>query len=152
MIEVYRNLIVTDAYVALARHITETLAPVGGRGMWVSGLSASGLAPATHWFSTGYIDADFAAMLPLIEYTETDGEYVANWLSPGYPDMIFTLYTQAIQIPPTDENQEPDLVVPEFGLDDVSAMLFACDVTIELQSQAWSRLGLKLTPVNEASK
>lgn len=83
MNQAYRNIIVPDAHVALARQITETLAPVGGKDMYSTGLSADGTAPATHWISSGFIDADYAQLLPLIEYTEDAGNWIENWLSAG---------------------------------------------------------------------
>jgi hypothetical protein len=63
--DVFRTMIVPDAYVLLARQITETLAPVGGAGMYSTGLSPTGTEPATHWISSGFIDADYAALISL---------------------------------------------------------------------------------------
>lgn len=144
MTEVYRNLIVPTTHVDLARKITETLAPVGGRGMWISGLSPDGNPPRQYWFSMGYIDAEFAALLPLIEYIDDAGNWIANYLSAGYPEVIFALYSQAIQIQSTEENPEPDPVTLDFTLADVEAMLSAVDVTTETPQQAWARLGVQL--------
>jgi hypothetical protein len=95
MREAFRTIIVSDAHVVLARAITETLAPVGGKGMYSTGLSADGTAPATHWISSGFIDADYAALLPLIEYREDAGNWIENWLNAGYPEMIVQMCADA---------------------------------------------------------
>lgn len=116
MIEVYRNLIVPTAHVALARRITETLAPVGGFGMWVSGVSHDGNPPREYWFSTGFIDPDFAALLPL------NGEG-------GHPEMILQMCEAA------------GLTV---DLAEVEALLSAADITTETQAEAWARLNVQL--------
>lgn len=61
---VHRFMVVPDAHVATAREIATTLADPGAAdGMWDSGLSADGSLPATHWVSTGMIDAAFAGLL-----------------------------------------------------------------------------------------
>lgn len=125
MTETFRTMIVPDAHVALARQITETLAPVGGKGMYTTGLSPDGTAPATHWISSGYIDADYAMLMPLLEWVDGDKTVI----SPGYPEVITQMCADA------------ELEVP---LADVEAMLAAVDVTLETPQQAFSRLGLQL--------
>lgn len=143
--DAFRTLIVPAAHVALARTITETLAPVGGKGMYTTGLSPDGTAPATHWISSGYIDADYAALLPLLEWTQDEeNAWQKTVIGPGYPEVIFALYTQAIQTPPTNENPEPEPVISDFTLADVEALLSAVDVTTETPQQAWERLGVQL--------
>lgn len=122
MNESYRNIIVDDIHVALARQITKTLAPIGGKGMYTTGLSADGTAPATHWISSGFIDADYAALLPL------DG-------AGGYPEMIVQMCADA----------DFDVM-----LEDVVAVLDASDVTIEDPFAAMSRLGLQIVTQEES--
>jgi hypothetical protein len=134
MNEAFRTIIVSDAYVALARQITETLAPVGGRGMYSTGLSPNGTAPATHWISSGFIDADYAALLPLIEYKEDAGTWIENWLNAGYPEMIVQMCADA----------EFDV-----ALTDVEALLDAADVTTEQPFTALARLGLQIIQTEE---
>jgi hypothetical protein len=61
---VQRVLIVPDAYVALARSLAAGIATGdSGKGMWTTGLNASGSGVATHWISSGLIWPQFAAML-----------------------------------------------------------------------------------------
>ena len=116
MSDVYRNLIVPTAHVDLARRIAETLAPMSGVGMWISGVSPDGQPPQTHWFSAGFIDPDFAALLPL------NGQG-------GYPELIVQMCAEAGL---------------EVNLADVEALLQAADITTETQAEAWARLGLEL--------
>ena len=135
MNEAYRNMIVPDAHVALARTITETLAPVGGKGMYTTGLSPDSTAPATHWISSGFIDADYAALMPLLEWTQDEeGTWQKTILSPGYPEMIVQMCAQA------------EL---EVTLEGVEALLDAVDVTLETPQQAWARLGLGLVQTED---
>lgn len=140
MNEAFRTMIIPDAQVALARQITETLAPVGGANMYTTGLSPDGTAPATHWISSGFIDADYAALMPLSEFTYDENgdeqETVIDW---GHPAVIMQMCMQAV---------EPE--VPEFTLEDVIAMLDAADVTLETPQQSWARLGLQLVTEEEA--
>jgi hypothetical protein len=130
MNEAYRNIVVQDAHVALARTITETLAPVGGKGMYTTGLSPTGTAPATHWISSGFIDADYAALLPLHEWTQDEeGAWEVAIVHPGYPEMITQMCADA----------ELDV-----SLADVEAVLAASDVTVEQPFAAMSRMGLQM--------
>ena len=59
MTDVFRTLIVPATQVALARSLGAGLSP-GGAGMFTTGLSPSGSAPATHFVSTGLIGERFA--------------------------------------------------------------------------------------------
>lgn len=114
--DAFRTLIVPDAHVALTRTITETLAPVGGKGMYTTGLSLTGAEPTTHWISSGFIDPDYAALLP------HDG-------AGGYPKVIVQMCAGA------------GLTV---ALADVEALLQAADITTETPQQAMARLGVQL--------
>lgn len=55
--------IVPAAHVALARELASTIAPGSGSGMWERELSPTGKAPATHYISSGLIQAEMAALL-----------------------------------------------------------------------------------------
>ena len=59
MTDVFRTMIVPAALVTLARALGAGLSP-GGAGMFSTGLSANGSAPATHFVSTGLIGERFA--------------------------------------------------------------------------------------------
>lgn len=60
--DIFRTLIVTAADAPLARMIAASFGP-GGRGMWMTRLSANGAEPATHFISSGGIPAEFAGLL-----------------------------------------------------------------------------------------
>ena len=60
---VNRTLILPAAHAPLARALAAHLAGPPGSGMWVTGLSTSGNAPATHYVSSGPVGAEFDAML-----------------------------------------------------------------------------------------
>lgn len=148
MIEAFRTIIVQDDFVVLARDISSTLAPLGGANMYNTGLSANGQSPATYWVSSGYIDEEYALLMPLSEWTwiiDNEETGVGHWeetvISSGEPTVIYDLYAQAIA---------PDL--PAFDEQDVADMLAASDVTTENPSVAFNRLGLVMVqeePVNE---
>lgn len=78
----HRSIIVPKAQAQLARDLCAALAGPGGEGMFTTGLSADGKAPATHWISAGLIDAQFAALLPLGD-------------APGQPETVATLAQDA---------------------------------------------------------
>ena len=86
----FRTMIVPAGQVELARTLAATLTGEAGAGMWETAVSATGEAPATHFISTGMIDADFAALLPLT----TVGEAGAA-TAPGAPDVLAALASQA---------------------------------------------------------
>ncbi len=60
---VFRTMIVAASQAPLARSLTAGIAGPSGEGMFTTGLSASGNAPATHFVSTGLIQDNFAALL-----------------------------------------------------------------------------------------
>lgn len=60
---VNRTMIIPAGVQPLAQGLAAGLAGDAGAGMWVTGLSPTGAAPATHYVSTGMIDENFAAML-----------------------------------------------------------------------------------------
>lgn len=61
---VQRVMIVPDAYVALARSLAADIAAGdSGKGMFTTGLNATGTGTATHWISSGLIWPEFADML-----------------------------------------------------------------------------------------
>lgn len=60
---VHRCMIVPAEHAPIARNLCAGLAPGGGDGMFLTELSASGATPATHYVSTGMIEAPFADLL-----------------------------------------------------------------------------------------
>ena len=57
------TMIVPAEHAPLARALAAHLAGPPGDGMWLTGLSASGQAPATHYVSSGPVGEEFDAML-----------------------------------------------------------------------------------------
>jgi hypothetical protein len=136
MAEAYRNIIIADSQVGLARLITETLAPVGGKDMYNTPLSPTGLMPATHWISSGFIDANYAALLPLFEWNKDEnGDWVKTVLSPGYPEVVMNMCLMA----------DPPL---EVTLAKVRAIFDASDVTLEQPFAAMTRMDLQIVRDN----
>ena len=56
MSDVFRTMIITAADAPLARSIANMFAG-SEQHMWISGLSADGSEPATHFISTGWVPA-----------------------------------------------------------------------------------------------
>ena len=62
----HRVIIVPAAFRQLAQGLCEAAAEGdAGKGMFTTGLSPDGSAPATHYISSGYIFQEFADLLPL---------------------------------------------------------------------------------------
>lgn len=58
-----KTVIVSDAFVSLARALSEGLAGPAGAGMWTTGLNSEGSGVPTHWVSSGLMYSEFALML-----------------------------------------------------------------------------------------
>ena len=74
MTSIYTNLtiILPAAAKTLAQGLCVAAAGEAGAGMFTTGLSATGEAPATHFISSGAMEAKFAAILPLSTITMVD--------------------------------------------------------------------------------
>ena len=127
--DIFRTLIVPTANVIFARAIATSFGP-GGEGMFTTPLSSSGLDPATHYISTGYVPPEYGYLVPL-QVWKQDENY--NWVlvgnEPGDPVTVYTSAT-AQGIPCTQ--------------DDVDALFAAADVTEQEPFVAMGRLGLKI--------
>ena len=122
----YRNMIVTDAVVDTCRSLAMLLAGEGQK-LWTTPLSPDGTEPATHWISTGLIEAQFADLLPLSEWTlNLDDEWTETVISNGDAYTLAELSDGAV----TEEQ--------------VIAIFSMCDVTLDEPQQALSRLGLQM--------
>ena len=71
---IYTNLtiILPAAAQALAQGLCVAAAGEAGAGMFTTGLSATGEAPATHFISSGAVESKFADILPLSTITMVD--------------------------------------------------------------------------------
>ena len=127
---VHRNLIVVDAYVALARGLASGIAGASAQGMWSVPLSATGTLPATHWISVGLMDEDFANLLPLTTYDE-EGNPTTQ---PGQPETIVALSEQLGQPVP---------------LAAVEALLNSAQITLDEGQAGIARAGLVMVQPEE---
>ena len=126
----FRTLIVTAATAPLSRSIATTLSPTGGQNMWVTPLSATGNAPATHYVSTGLISPEFAMLVPEQMWEQGEnGDWVQTGSSPGDPVLCYQMCVAG------------GLTVTQAEVDAVYA---AADVTEQEPFTAFARLGLKM--------
>ncbi len=132
MTEIFRTLIVPAADAPLARQIALTLSPVGGSGMWTTGLSASGQEPATHFVSTGLIGPDFAMLVPCTFWAvDESGDWVVTGSEPGNASLV-VLACGAV---------DPPLALTE---KQVQGIMDRADISEQEPFVAFSRMGLKL--------
>ena len=127
----FRTLITTAATTPLARDIAATLSPSGGQNMWLTGLSATGNAPATHYVSTGLIAPEFAALVPeqVWEQDPLTGVWTQTGSSPGDPVLCYQMCVAG------------GLTVTQAQ---VNAVYAAADVTEQEPFVAFARLGLQM--------
>ena len=126
----HRTIIVPAAFQQLAQGLCAAAAEGdAGKGMFTTGLSADGTAPATHYISSGYIFDDFAALLPLttVEPSTEDGEPDTVTERPGNVPVVEGLAAQA------------GITLPAGT---VAALFNAIDVTELDPWAAMARLGL----------
>lgn len=126
----FRTLIVPAADAPLARQVAATLSPQNGQGMWLTGLSATGNAPATHYVSTGLISPEFAGLVPEQVWEQTEnGDWVQTDSVPGDPVLCCQMC------------QEAGLAVTQAQ---INALYARSDVTQQEPFLAFYRLGLKI--------
>ena len=124
----FRTLITTAATTPLARDIAATLSPSGGQQMWLTGLSATGNAPATHYVSTGLISPEFAALVPeQVWEQDANGDWVQTGSTPGDPVLCYQMCVAA------------GMSVTQA---EINAVYAAADVTAQEPFVAFGRLGL----------
>ena len=120
----HRSIIVAADQRDLAAQLCAVLAGAGGSGMFVTALSADGAEPATHFISSGLIEDNFAALLPLDALV--DDVWTRTYA--GLPETIVQLYNA------TDN--------PPVTLAQVQAVFAEADVSEEDPHAAIARLGL----------
>lgn len=89
-----RTIVIPASLQAKAQGLCKGLAGIAGDGMFATGLSATGNAPATHYVSSGPISDDMAALLPCTSVLQVDGKDVVT-TSPGMPDAVPALAKKA---------------------------------------------------------
>ena len=129
MPDLFRTLVITAADAPLAREIAAAFGP-GGQGMWVTGLSADGGEPATHYVSSGYIPAEFVSLAPCSTWTQDeDGQWIAADHHDGDAATVHAYATQAGL---------------SLTLAQVEAIFSAADVSEQEPFIAMSRLGVQI--------
>ena len=126
----HRTIIVPAAFQQLAQGLCEAIAEGdAGKGMFTTGLSATGETPATHYISSGHIEQQFADILPLTTVNQ-DGE--------GLPD----IYTRPGNV------EAVEAVAAQAGIElqpgTIAALFAAVDVSYQGPFEAMSRLGLSI--------
>ena len=127
-----RTIIIPASAAPNARALCKGLAGVPGDGMFVTGLSATGKAPATHYISSGPISEGMAALLPCKTVTkDKDGKDVVT-TAPGMPDAVPALAAKA-KISTTKTK--------------ITALYASIDVSDQKPFAAMARLGLQIVQV-----
>ena len=119
----HRCMIVPADQAKFASGLSFAIAGESGSGMWTTPLSPTGAAPPTHFISSGLIDAQFAALMPLMTYP-ADAEPI---FTPGRPEVAAYLATEAGLIKTYEE---------------VAALFAVCDSSDQEAQVAMARLGL----------
>ena len=128
----HRTIIIPASAQANAQALCKGLAGVAGDGMFTTGLSATGKAPATHYISSGPISHDMAALLPCKRVNkDKDGKNVIT-TDPGMPDAVPDLAAKA-KISTTKAK--------------ITALYAAIDVSDQEPFAAMARLGLQIVQV-----
>lgn len=125
----HRCLIIPAALQKPAQALYSKLYGDGGDGMFVTGLSPTGTAPATHYVSSGHIKDAAVDLLPCLSVTtDAEGLEVVT-LKPGKPDDVLA------------KAQEAGFTTTKAK---VSALFAAMDVSDQDPFAAFERRGLKL--------
>lgn len=131
----HRTIIVPAAFQQLAQGLCEAIAEGdAGKGMFTTGLSATGELPATHYISSGHIEQQFADILPLTTVTQ-DGEGLPDiHTRPGNVEAVEAMAAQSgIDLPPGA----------------IAALFDAIEVTEQEPITVMARLGVQIAQVDE---
>lgn len=127
---IYTNLtiVVPAAAQALAQGLCVAAAGEAGAGMFVTGLSATGKAPATHFISSGAMEAKFADILPIGTVTTADEVTTVERTSGDLAAVVQLAADAGVAV----------------DMDTVGGLFAALDVTAQDPFAAMARLGLRL--------
>jgi hypothetical protein len=128
-----RTLILAAQDAPLARSIATALAPASTAGMWTTGLSPTGEAPATHYVSSGHITPEFADMCPLAVF-ERDAE-TGEWMQTAYTPANAQVVAMACSM------ADPPLAVTPAQIEGIFKR---ADVTEQDPWVVFDRLGLRM--------
>ena len=128
----FRTIVIPASVAVNARGLCKGLAGQAGDGMFTTGLSATGNAPATHFISSGPISDEMAALLPCTSVTQDAEGLDVITTSPGMPAAVPALATKA-------------------GLSTTKAKITTLYASIDVSDQgafeAIARLGLQMVRV-----
>lgn len=122
------TIILPAAAQALAQGLCVAAAGEAGAGMFVNGLSATGEAPATHFISSGAVEAKFADILPLGTVTTVDEVTTVERTSGDLAAVVQLAADAGVAV----------------DMDTVVGLFAALDVTAQPPFAAMERLGLRL--------
>ena len=125
----HRTIIVPAPIAEPARAACAGLAGPGGSNMFTTPLSPTGEAPPTHYISSGQIEDQFADLLPLTSVTHGEDGTPSTETRPGNVALTAQLAAEA-GLPLTEA--------------EVTALLFAVDVSEQSAEAALARLGLRI--------
>lgn len=151
MSEILRTMIVTAADVPLARAIADMYAG-SAQNMWITGLSATGLEPATHYISSGIVPEGYQILAPWQtwqwkqESMETPGQWVKTDSYPGQPDTVYAACQQPKFNPDPEATPEPQV---DCTLADIQGLFERSDITDQNPWVAMGRLGLQVIQTSE---
>lgn len=95
MSDTFSTLIIQAQDAPLARDIAAAFGP-GGANMFTTPLSASGLDPASHYISSGYIPQEFVSLAPSTTWTQDeDGQWIATDHYDGDAATVYAYASQA---------------------------------------------------------
>lgn len=122
-IYIKRCLLVTASQQKFAQDLCEALAGDAGKGMFTSGVSASGSLPATHFINEGMVEDTFAGAL-------SDPSYLYGASQQGAQDLSKSEATRAF--------------LGTVTLAQCQELLTSSDVSTDAPFGALARMGLKL--------
>lgn len=132
---IHRCMILPDAIRDQVKALAVSFDP-STDGMWTTPLSPSGELPATHWISVGFIQPDFASVIPYrhaeITGTTPDGKPVYTWVDDHYDATAFVALAQKLGVTPLPTVEQ------------IEALMSVCDVSSQTGFDAMARLGLKM--------
>ena len=130
MTSIYTNLtiILPKAAQALAQALCTAAAGEAGAGMFTTGLSATGEAPATHFISSGAVENHFADILPVGTVTMVDDVPTVERTSGDLAAVVQLAADAGVAV----------------DMDTVGGLFAALDVSEQPPFVAMARLGLQL--------
>lgn len=131
--DIFRTLIIPANQVEFARAVATSFGS-GGQGMWTTPLSSTGLFPATHYISSGYIAEEFAYMVPEQFWEQSEEGWVETGSTEGNPEAVY---------------QSALAGGVECSLEDIQTLFAVADVTEQDPFVAMGRLKLIIINIED---